>query len=138
MFANEKAYAVARILAVTVLLDEEQRCQEMVEFCHYVMTINQDICNVSILPRTKILDWFEAHKADFAKSLAQDADDSFKTEILECITETDLQKQVLTAIFAISISDYEFRDEEAQFIQLALRLWKSDMPSVSVVDRMAG
>lgn len=138
MFANEKAFAVARILAVTVLLDEEQRCQEMVEFCHYVMTINQDICDVAILPRRKILDWFDAHKAEFAKALANDADDSYKSEILECITETALQKQILAAIFAISISDYEFRDEEAEFIQLALKLWKSEMPSVSVVDRMAG
>ncbi len=138
MFANEKAFAVARILAVTVLLDEEQRCQEMVEFCHYVMTINQDLCEVAILPRKKILDWFEAHKAEFSEALANDVDDVYKTEILQYITETELQKQVLAAIFAISISDYEFRDEEAEFIQLALRVWKSEMPAVSIVDRMAG
>lgn len=138
MFANKTAIAVARILAVTVLLDKKQHCQEMVEFCHYVMTINQDICDVAILPREKILDWFEKHEAEFAQALAEDTKDRYKSEILLSITDPNLQKQVLAAIFAISISDFEFRDEEASFIQLALSLWKSEMPSVSIVDRMAG
>lgn len=138
MFANEKAYAVARILAVTVLLDEKLRCQEMIEFCHYVSTINRDVCDNVILPREAIRQWFDEHRVEFASALSNDADNSYKSDILRAITETELQKKVLTAIFAISISDYEFRDEEAQFIQLALRLWKSEMPPVSIVDKMAG
>ena len=138
MFANKTVEAIARILAVTVLLDHRQRDREMIEFCHYVMTINQDICSVAILPRQTILTWFDAHKAEFEAALTSDADGSFKAKILEPITDPTLRKQVLTAVFAICICDYEFRDEEAEFIKIALDLWKSDMPTIDDVSKMAG
>lgn len=138
MFANKRVEAVARILAVTVLLDQRQRDREMIEFCHYVMTINQDICAAAILPRQSILNWFEGNKAAFSAALAADSDGSFKREILEPIVCPELHKQILTAVFAICICDYEFRDEEAEFIKLALELWKADMPTPSDMSHMAG
>ena len=135
MFANKTVQAVARILAVTVLLDKRQRDEEMVEFCHYVMTINQAICS-TIIPRQTILDWFEGHKTELAEALGSDTDGSYKTEILEDITESDLQKTVLAAIFAISVSDYELRDEETDFIKLALSLWDRKMPTPDDISLM--
>lgn len=137
MFANKAVHAVARILAVTVLLDKRERDIEMVEFCHYVMTINQAICS-TILPRQKILDWFDGHKAEFAEALASDTDRSYKTEILEDITEPDLRKTVLAAICAISVSDYELPDEETAFIKLALDVWKSEMPTADDISLVVG
>lgn len=138
MFANKRVEAVARILAVTVLLDQRQRDREMIEFCHYVMTINQDICAAAILPRETILNWFEAHKTEFSAALASDTDGSFKRKILDQVICPELHKQVLTAVFAICICDYELHDEEAEFIKLALQLWKSDMPTPGDMSRMAG
>lgn len=138
MFPNKTVLAVARILAVTVLLDRRQRDREMIEFCHYVMTLNQEICSVSILPREKILTWFESEKGAFAEALASDTDDAFKSKILQDIADPALQKEVLTAIFAICVCDYELRDEEAHFIRLALSLWKSELPSAAAMARMAG
>lgn len=135
MFANKTVEAVAHILAVTVLLDQRERDQEMVEFCHYVMTINQAICS-KIIPRENILNWFDAHKAGFAKALASDADNSYKTEVLEKITDLDLRKKVLTAIFAISVSDHELHDKETDFIKLALCLWDSKMPTADDISLM--
>lgn len=137
MFASKTVEAIARILAVTVLLDNRQRDREMIEFCHYVATLNHELCDVAILPRQTILNWFEAHKAEFTEALAADVDGVYKTEILEPIKDPVLRKQVLTAVFAICICDYEFRDEEADFIKTALELWKSDMPTISDVSRMA-
>ena len=137
MFENKTVHAIARILAVTVLLDQRERDQEMIEFCHYVMTINQAICS-TIIPRQRLLDWFDAHKEEFAIALASDTNGSFKATILEDIKEPDLRKTVLAAIFAISVSDYELRDEETEFIKLALGLWDSKMPTADDISLMAG
>ena len=138
MFANKQVEAVARILAVTILLDKRQRDREMVEFCYYVKTINQDLCSKTILPRQKIMDWFEAHKQEFATGLANDTDGSFKTNLLKPITDPNIRRKVLTAIFAISISDQEFHNEECSFIKTAINLWQVGMPSMTEVSEMAG
>ncbi len=137
MFACKKVESVARILAVTILLDQRQRDREMIEFCHYIMMINKELNPDAILPREKILDWFETHKLEFAAALKADTDGSFKTDIISAITEPSLRKKVLTAIFAVSISDYEFHALEMEFIKTALNLWKSDMPTMKDVSEMA-
>ena len=82
MFGNKQVEAIARILAVTILLDQRQREQEMVEFCHYLMKINQDLNPDNIIPRQKILTWFDNNKAEFADAIAADTDEAFKICLL--------------------------------------------------------
>ncbi|WP_189579905.1 hypothetical protein [Litorimonas cladophorae] len=130
--------AVAHILAVTVLLDRRQKDQEMIEFCHSVMTINQRLRPGVILPRKTILSWYEAEREKIAIALANDTDDTFKTQALEKIRDPELRRSVLASIFAICICDYEFQDEEAAFIKIALNIWKSGMPSLDEMTLIAG
>ena len=137
MFGNKQVEAIARILAVTILLDQRQREQEMVEFCHYLMKINQDLNPDNIMPRPKILTWFKNNKVEFADAIAGDTDGSFKIEVLKPITDPELRKKVLTAVFAVSISDHEFHAEEMEFIKIALETWKSDMPTLKDVSKIA-
>ena len=137
MFENKQVEAVAHILAATILLDKRQRDREMVEFCYYVKTINQDLCSKTILPRQKIMDWFETQKQDLTTGLANDTDGSFKTNLLKPITDPKIRRKVLTAIFAISISDQEFHDEESSFIKTAVNLWQVGTPSMTDVSEMA-
>lgn len=138
MDSDATMLSVANILAVTVLLDQKQRDLEMVEFCHSIMTINQRLRPGVILPRQKILAWFETHKAVIAKSLAEDSDDSYKKSLLNEIKDPALRRQTLAAIFSISICDYELRDEEADFIKIALDIWKTGLPNVDDVELIAG
>ncbi len=130
--------AVARILAVTVLVDKRQKDREMIEFCHSIMTINQRLRPGVILPRQTILNWFDSQKDQIIAALAADDDNSYKTEILEKIVDPELRQIVLAAIFAICICDYEFQDEETAFIKVALDVWNSGLPNMDDMALMAG
>jgi len=130
--------AIADILAATVLLDKKERDAEMIEFCHSIMTINQRMRPGVILPRQTILAWFNSRKEEIANGLADDADDSFKIELLSKITDPVLRRKTLAGIFAICVCDYELRDEESDFIQLALATWKAELPKHEELDMIVG
>lgn len=129
---------VAEVLAVTVLLDQKERDVEMIEFCNAVTTINQRIRPGVILTRKTILNWYRSHKDKIAASLANDTDDSYKIGVLEKITTPVLRRKVIAAIFAICVCDYEFMDEETDFILTAMKIWKTDIPNSEEVDLIAG
>jgi len=134
---DELMVAIGTIYAVTVLLDRRERDQELIEFTHAVMTINQRLRPGKILPRATILSWYHSQSADLAARLKADTDDSWKTSILEKIQDDSIRRLVLASIFAICICDYELRDEEADFIKIALNIWNKGLPSMEELEMLA-
>lgn len=129
---------IATIFAVTVLLDHKQRDQEMVEFCHAVMTINQHLRPGVILPRETILDWYESQKPSIITHLDAADAKNWKANLLRTVPTDALKRLVLASIFTISTCDYELRDEESAFIKTALNIWKTGMPSGADLESVAG
>ena len=138
MDAKAKIETIATVLAISVLIDDIEKDQELVEFTHGMMTINQRIRPETIFPRTKILDWFHKNKIDIAQNIANDTDDSWKSGLLEQIDDQSLQCVVLSAMFSISVCDYQLDQEECDFINLALQLWKREMPEAQTVEMVVG
>lgn len=114
---------VAKILAISVLIDQEQREAEMIEFMNAVTHINHDIRPEVILSNKKIRQWFEDNKASISESLASDDSQKFKSDLLEQITDTKLRRTLLASIFSVSVCDYELHDEECEFLKLATHIW---------------
>jgi len=79
-------------------------------------------------------EWFERHKDDIIQSLADDDDNSYKIQLLSQVKDKELQRRLLSSIFAIAICDYELHDEESDFIKTALKVWKADLPTPAEVD----
>lgn len=131
-------HAVANILATSVLIDERLRDIEIIEFSHSMTTINQHVRPDVILPPEDIAEWFKGHADSISNKISTDENDVWKTQILNQIQDQDLRRMVLTAMFSISVCDYELKDEECEFLKLAVSLWKIDLPHVTDMERMVG
>jgi len=136
MHIDEKLNAAATVLAISVLIDERLRDIEMVEFSHSIMTINQLIRPGVILPRKTIVQWFKDNQDDISLKLSQDLDSAWKTQVLKAVTDPELRRLVLSAMFSISVCDYELDDEECEFLKLAVSLWETGLPSVADIELM--
>ena len=129
--------AIATIFAVTVLLDQRERDIELVEFTHACMVQNHRIRPSKIISRQQILAWFAHHRETILGRLSADEDDRYKLGLLGRIHDPELQRSVLSSIFTISVADYELHDEESAFINQALRVWKTQMPTPVEIDAVA-
>jgi len=134
---DELYNVLLKILAVTVLIDRRERDKERIEFCHAAMLLNQHLRPSNILSKRMIEDWFDRHKAEITESLSNDADNSYKTELLSYVTDSALQRRLLSSIFTIAICDYELHDEESDFIKTALKIWNTEMPSPEDLETVA-
>lgn len=132
--SDELYGVILDILAVTVLIDRRTKDRELIEFCHTAMLHNQHLRPGHILSRRMIGEWFERHKDDIIQSLADDDDNSYKIQLLSQVKDKELQRRLLSSIFAIAICDYELHDEESDFIKTALKVWKADLPTPAEVD----
>ena len=128
---------VATIFAVTVLLDDRERDPELIEFVHACMVHNHRLRPGVILSRQHLLKWFDANKEAIRARLHADDAEAYKTDLLSRIFDEDLQRGVLSSIFAISVADYELHDEETDFISRALAVWHTTMPTPEEVDAVA-
>jgi len=135
--ANALFEIVAEILAVTVLIDERERDIELIEFTHMAMLHNHHLRPGKMMTREMFLDWFHAHKGNISKNLKMDSDNSYKIDLLEKITDKDLQRRMLSSMFSIAVCDYELHDEECQFIKSALKIWKTGMPTSQDINVIA-
>lgn len=117
--------SVAKILAVSILIDNELRDVEMVEFLNAVGHINRKIRPDVILSDIKIQRWFDNNKAELTSILASDLDNSFKVNLLSQITDTALRRTLLASIFSVSICDYELHHQECEYLRLATDLWQA-------------
>lgn len=130
--------AVGTILATSVLIDERLRDIEIIEFSHSMTKINQHVRPDVILPPEDIADWFKDHAEGISNKISTDEKNAWKTQILNQIQDQDLRRMVLTAMFSISVCDYELKDEECEFLKLAVSLWKIDLPHVTDMELMVG
>ena len=128
---------IAKIFAVTVLLDKRRRDPELIEFTHACMVHNHALRPGKIVSRRQIMEWFDAHRPELEDALSKDNALAYKTELLSRVKTKDLQRKVLSSIFTISVSDYELHSEESDFINQALRVWKTSMPTPDELDAVA-
>ncbi|MEP3891199.1 MAG: hypothetical protein ABJN69_12125 [Hellea sp.] len=135
--SDELYNVVLKILAVTVLIDHRERDRELVEFTHAAMLHNHHLRPGVMLSRTMINEWFKAHKTDLTKKLNADKDNKFKTKLLIQIRDKELQRRLLSSIFTIAVADYELHDEESNFINSSLAIWKTHMPTPAEIEAMA-
>ncbi|WP_427449950.1 hypothetical protein [Litorimonas sp. WD9-15] len=133
---DETLRAVSTVLAVSALIDERLRDIEMIEFSHSVMTINQRIRPGVILPRKTVVKWFKDNEDEITVKISEDENSVWRKEILSLITDPELRRLVLSAMFSISVCDYELDDEECEFLKLAVSLWETGLPSVADVELM--
>lgn len=122
------------ILAITVLLDQKERDQELLEFCHFAQRHNRDLRPDQILSRTKLQHWFMGRREALIAELQSDKSDRYKISLLDQVETQDLQKRVIASIFAIAICDYDFHAAEMQFIQLSLSRWQLSLPEQEAYD----
>jgi len=135
--SDELYTVILKILAVSVLIDRQERDRELIEFTHAAMLHNHDLRPGIMLSRKMIINWFKDHRAALIEALAVDEDNSFKEQLLSQITDTALQRRIICSIFTISICDYELHDEESDFIKMTLKIWKTHMPSPAEVEAVA-
>lgn len=135
--SDELYGVIIDILAVTVLIDEREKDRELIEFAHAAMLHNHHLRPGKLLSRRMICEWFERRKPELKVSLANDIDNSFKTELLSNVKDSELQRRLLSSIFTIAICDYELHDEESGFIKTALKIWKTEMPSAKDLEAVA-
>jgi len=134
---DENYEAVLKILAVTVLIDHRTKDRELIEFAHAAMMHNQQLRPSVMLSRRMIIEWFHTEKTGIIDALKADEDDSYKSELLSRIKDSDLQRRLLSSVFSIAVCDYELHDEESDFIKQALKVWKTHMPTPAEIDAVA-
>jgi|GEM_PF-4265001 len=109
------------ILGVCVLTDRLERDEELIEFCGSAQRISRHVDTDLIYARRDLMSWFSTHR----ERLRRLVDDHEATRaLLEKITDAELRRRTLVAIFSICVCDYNLADEESQYIQLALEVWK--------------
>lgn len=124
---------ILNLLAIAVLVDKKERDKELLEFAHSAALHNQQLHPDKILCPTQLRDWFDQHKPALNAMLRNDNAEQFQINMLEKIGDSGLQRQVLTSIFNICIADYEFADLEKDYLQLALKVWRSPLPDSTEV-----
>lgn len=129
---------IAKILAVSVMIDGHIRDAELVEFSHSVVSINQKIRPEFILPRETVLKWFHTHKSEISERMQSDDSYKWKSELLTKIDDAEFRKMVLAAMFSISVCDYHLDDAECEFLKLATATWKTNVPGAAELDQMVG
>jgi len=125
---------VLDVLAATVLLDQKERDQELVEFVYFGQEYGRLLRPDDILTPQQLRNWFSARKGDLAVNLAKDTDGAFKSGLLDAITDSGLRRKTLSAIYAIAICDHDFHPEEMQFVKLALEKWNLPLPKPDMFD----
>ena len=130
---SEPFETILTLLAIAVLVDKKERDKELIEFYHCAKTHNQQLHPDQILCPDQIKMWFDNHKSHLSSRLRSDEAAEFQTEMLSRIGATGLQRQVLTSIFNISVADYELADTESDYLQLAVKVWKSPLPDAKEV-----
>jgi hypothetical protein len=135
---NDPLYlSILEILAVTVLIDQEERDSELIEFTHAGVVINQYLFPDTIVSRDCLLNWYKENKSRIETSLlASDADD-YKISVLSAVKDKAAQKKTLSSMFIIAVCDYELHDEESDFIKKAVSVWQTTMPNAQDLDKVA-
>lgn len=135
---NDPLYlSILEILAVTVLIDQEERDTELIEFTHAGVVINQYLFPDTIVSRECLLRWYEQNKQRIEASLSGSDAHKYKLAVLSAIKGSAVQKKVLSSMFVIAVCDYEFHDEESDFIKIALKIWQTTMPNAQDLDKVA-
>jgi N-glycosylase/DNA lyase len=125
---------VLDILGVCVLKDRLQRDEELVEFCSSAQRLSRLVDTNLVYARRDLNAWFEANKARL-KEIVEDPDAT--RQMLETIIDPELRRQTLVAVFAICVCDYHLADEESEYIQLALEVWKPMSLSTDCLEVLA-
>lgn len=114
---------VLTLLAIVVLADHRVRDPEMVEFCHEAGLINHETSPERIMTAGQLRRWFNANRDRIDAALIKDIE-GFTAETLKAVTDPELRRLILQAMFAISICDYELHDEENEILKTAISTWQ--------------
>ena len=117
---HEKMEACLDLLGLALLADRLERDSEMVEMCHSALMLARHIAPEAVLSRRDIRVWFEENR----ERLCDIRDDEAEIRAaLGRVTDPELRRLALPAIFAISVCDYHLADEESAMIRMALEEW---------------
>lgn len=119
---------IIELFAVTVLLDDQQRDQELIEFTHASLVNNQYLRPDEIVCRERIVLWFEENQDRIKRRLGNSDSEAYLSSLLKKVEDEELQKRVLSSIFVIAVCDDQLDDIECDFIKLALETWGIDHP----------
>ena len=109
------------ILGVCLLADKYERDEELVEFCNSAQLLGRFIAPEIVLSRQELRQWLESNKT---RLCAVVGDVEAERAMLERVTDPELRRKTLVAIFAICVCDYHLADEESAFLSLAMEVWK--------------
>lgn len=121
------------LLAIVVLADHRVRDPEMIEFVHEASLINDAVFPDRIFTNGQIRRWFAANRARIEVALTKD-NQAFVSESLAPVTDPDLRRMILQAMFAITICDYELHDEENEVLGIAIKTWQLTFDPKTVID----
>ena len=127
---------IAKIFAVTVLVDGHERAPEMLEFVHACTVHNKILRKQRITPPEELTAWYHATKPAILEGLEREGD-PYKISLLSQITDADLRRSILSSMFTISVADHEFHGSENALIKIALATWDAVPPSPAELDKVA-
>ena len=117
---------ILTLLAVTVIIDGRIYKEEVDTFVAESVALKEKLSPDMIFSKKMVFDWFVVHRDDMAKWLK---DPESHTQILKHILalgENPHRDKILSAMYAIAISDQKYHKTESDTLSLAAKHW--DLP----------